>query len=282
MINAKYISCILIPLLLGTVFCAAPTQQSKSPSAPNYPPVIEASPTRQQAAEEAWNAFLSEYRLPYVKPELEPILYSPRSLPSTLANQINIRPSDEKTSGPIDENKIKDYLRRFIDHYHAVLCGDQRASTLSLKDISLIQFSADSNMFHATYQQMNYPFPVENNFGKLKITVSKAGALLQLSSTIIPPMEFPARPKVEAAELSKKLVGREFTYSNFAGQPMSYKVAQESEISIKDLIIYPQVTEQKIILHLAYPVEVGRGMTWTVFVDAITGEEIASKQNFQT
>ena len=37
---------------------------------PKYPLIIEASVARQQAAEDAWNAFLSEYRLTFVKPEL--------------------------------------------------------------------------------------------------------------------------------------------------------------------------------------------------------------------
>ena len=280
---------IICSLICAVVLAAGPcTSQQKPPeklpekSKDNYPLVLEASPARQQAAEDAWNSLLSENRLAFTQPEFEPILYTPRALPAALANQINIKPQEKKADEILDEAQAKEYLRRFIERYHAVLSGDQRVSSLSLKDISLINFSSDSSMFRATYQQMNYPFPLANGFGELRITISKTGAILQLSSTIIPAAEFPARPKIDVAESKKRFVGREFTYSNFAGQPLTYKVAQEAEISLKDLVIYPRVTDQKMTLHLVYPFEIGRGTTWTVFVDAVTGEEIETKQNFQS
>ena len=154
---------------------------------PKYPLTIEASAARQQAAEDAWNAFLSEYRLTFVKPELEPIIYTPRLLPMAIANLISLKTPDQKPDEILTEAQIKELLRRFIEKYHSILSGDLRSSSLSLKDVSLIAFSLDGNFFRATYQQMNYPFPLANGFGELKIAVSKTGNLLQLSSTILPP-----------------------------------------------------------------------------------------------
>ncbi len=265
-------------LSLNLLFCTFPMSQPQS----NYPPVIEASPARAQAAEDAWNQFLSEYRLAYAAPELEPILYTPRLLPPALALQINLKPSDQKSDEPMDEAHAKEYLRRFIENHRAVLSGDQRSSALSLKDLSLITFGNEGNLYRAVYRQMNYPFPMENGYGELRIVLSKTGALLQLSSRLIPAVEFPSRPKLEAATLTSKFIGREFSYSNIAGQPLRYKVTQASEINVKELVVYPKVSEQKMTLHLAYPCEIGRGMTWTIFVDAITGEELETKQNFQS
>ncbi len=249
---------------------------------PKYPLLIEASVARQQAAEDAWNAFLSEYRLTFVKPELEPIIYTPRLLPTAIANLISLKAPDQKPDEILGEAQIKELLRRFIEKYHTILSGDLRNSSLTLKDISLVAFSLDGNFFRATYQQMNYPFPLANGFGELKIAVSKTGNLLQLSSTVLPPDEFPARAKIEAAEIKAKLANREFTYSNLAGQPMTYKVTQESEIIVNNLVVFPKRSEQKLTLHLAYPVEVGRGTTWTIYIDAITGKEIEVKPNFQS
>ena len=249
---------------------------------PKYPLIIEASAARQQAAEDAWNAFLSEYRLTFVKPELEPIIYTPRLLPTAIANLIGLKAPDQKPDEILNEAQIKELLRRFIEKYHTILSGDLRSSSLSLKDVSLIAFSLDGNFFRATYQQMNYPFPLTNGFGEIKIAVSKTGNLLQLSSTILPPDEFPARAKIEASEIKIKLANREFAYSNLAGQPMTYKVTQESEIVVNDLVVFPKRSEQKLTLHLAYPVEVGRGTTWTIYIDAISGKEIEVKQNFQS
>ena len=279
MIGFKRLGILL--LSLNTLVCSTPMSQQK-PEQPNYPPVIEASPARAQAAEDAWNQFLSEYRLAFVSPDLEPILYTPRSLPPALAMQINLKPSDKKADEPMDEAQAKEYLRRFIENHRAVLAGDQRSNALSLKDLSLITFGNEGNLYRAVYRQMNYPFPLENGYGELRIVLSKTGALLQLSSRLIPAVEFPSRPKLEAATLPNKFIGREFSYSNIAGQPLSYKVAQASEINVKDLVVYPKISEQKMALHLAYAIEIGRGTTWTVYVDAITGEELETKQNFQS
>lgn len=284
--SAKALALILVfmnPLVCSMSPMPPQTSDAKqSQNKENYPPVIEASPARLQAAEDTWGQFLSEYKLTYVAPDLEAILNTPRSLPASLANQISIQPSDQKANPAIDEAQAKEYLRRFIDKYHAVLAGDQRASALTLKDISLITFANEGNLYRAVYRQMNYPYPIGNGYGELRIVLSKAGNLLQLSSRILPAVDFAARPKIEVATLTSQFVGREFTYSNFAGQPMSYKVAQASEVIVKDLVIFPKVDAQQIKLHLAYPVEVGRGTTWTVFVDAVTSEEIETKQNFQS
>lgn len=278
MIGTKALVVFLLFINLSALLPAQDTKSAKD----TYPLVIETSPARTQAAEDAWNQFLSEYKLTFVAPDLEPVLYTPRSLPAGLANQINIQPAEQKAVSTIDETQAKEYLRRFIEAHRAVLSGDQRNGALSLKDLSLITFGNEGNLYRAIYRQMNYPYPISNGYGELRIVLSKSGALLQLSSRLIPALEFPARPKMEPATITGKLVGREFTYSNFAGQPQTYKVAQASEIILKDLVIYPKVEEQKIKLRLVYPVEVGRGMTWTVYVDAVTGEEVDTKQNFQT
>ncbi len=271
----------ILLLSVSALVCSTPMPQQRSEQT-NYPPVIEASPARAQAAEDAWTQFLSEYRLNFTAPELEPIIYTPRTLPSALAMQINLKPSDKKTDEPMDEAHAKEYLRRFIDNHRAVLSGDQRSNALSLKDLSLITFGNEGNLYRAVYRQMNYPFPIENGYGELRFVLSKTGALLQLSSRLIPTVEFPSRPKIEAATLTNKFIGREFTYSNIAGQPLTYKAAQASEINVKELVVFPKISEQKMTLHLAYPCEIGRGMTWTIYVDAITGEELETKQNFQS
>jgi hypothetical protein len=272
-----YILLVLVPASRATAQTVKQVIEN-----PKYPLIIEASVARQQAAEDAWNAFLSEYRLTFVKPELEPIIYTPRLLPTAIANLISLKAPDQKPDEILGEAQIKELLRRFIEKYHTILSGDLRTSSLTLKDISLVAFSLDGNFFRATYQQMNYPFPLANGFGEIKIAVSKTGNLLQLSSSVLPPDEFPARAKIEASEIKTKLANREFTYSNLAGQPMTYKVTQESEIIVNDLVVFPKRSEQKLTLHLAYPVEVGRGTTWTIYIDAISGKEIEIKQNFQS
>jgi hypothetical protein len=78
------------------------------------------------------------------------------------------------------------------------------------------------------------------------------------------------------------MVDREFTYSAIDGRPLTYRARGVDEVTVKDLVIYPRLEGDRILLYLAYPVEVGRGTTWTVIVDAFTGNEIAVVQNFVT
>lgn len=284
--HAKIFS--LVALLTLTLACAAvnvsepKSVQNKPENSSGYPPVIAASPVRQQAAEEAWNNFLSEHRLNYVKPDFEPVLYTPHSLPLAIANQLNIKSAGANLNEPVDEMKAKDLLRSFIERSHAVLIGDQRANALSLKDLSLTAFSADNNTYRATYQQMNFPAPLANGYGELRLVISKTGVLLQLSSRLLPLVEFPTNTKLDRTAITDKLMGREFTYSNIAGQPLTYKVTRREEIILKDQVIYPKLEQDKLTLYLAYPVEVGRGTTWTIYIDAVSGQEIDVKQNFAT
>ncbi len=277
MFSAKLVCSALCGTLI--LACAMPhpsednLRQSKTD---NYPLVIEANTARQQAAEEAWALFLAEYRLPDTKPDFEPVLFTPRALPPALANRINLN----SKGGAFGETEAAEALRRFIEHAAAILSSDHRGNSLTLKDLSLITFSHEGNLYRAVYQQMNYPFPLANGYGELRFVLSQAGALLQMSSRLVPTLELPTRPAIEPSLIADKLLNREFTYTSIAGQPLRYKVARREEISVKDLVVYPKLDKDKLLFYLAYPVEVGRGTTWTVYIDAIKGGEIDVKQNF--
>jgi hypothetical protein len=267
---------LIVFCALAAGACAAPGQSTVNTpqsNSPNYPPSIEDSAARQQAAEEAWAKFFAEFRLPAAKVDLEPVTGTPRAMPMELAGRIYLN----SRGVAFDEMEAKEALRRFLEKARGVLGGD---ALLSLKDLSLLSFTDDGSFYRAVYQQSSYPFPIANGYGELRLSVGKNGTLLQWSSRLIPKVDLPARAEVAPQSLREKFVGREFSYANIAGQPMRYKVAQASEISIKELVVYPKVEGKKMSIHLAYPVEVGKGMTWTVYVDAITGAELGVKQNF--
>ncbi len=277
----KFICCSLLLVLMAA--CAAPrafevnTPQAKTDL---YPPVIEASATRQQAAEEAWRQLLTEFRLPETRLDFEPVLFTPRALPVALANQINLSSPGAKFGA----EEAREALRRFIERAHAVLSGDQRTNALLLKDLSLVSFSDEGSLYRASYQQRSYPYPLANNYGQLSLVLSKTGALLQLSSRIVSPVllsaELPSRPAIAPDKLITPLLGREFTYTSVAGQPLSYKVAQRDEIKVQELVIYPKPEKDRLAVYLAWQIEVGRGTTWTIYVDAMTGKELEVRQNF--
>ncbi|MBI3428321.1 MAG: PepSY domain-containing protein [Acidobacteria bacterium] len=266
---------------LGLLACAAPGQVGvKTPQqrGSDYPPAFEATAAQQQEAETAWRALLTEFQLPETQFDAEPVLNTPRALPLALAGRIKLSPQES----PLDELAAKEALRRFIERYAVLLSGGRRESAASLKDLSLMTFSKEGSLYRAVYQQRSFPYPLANGFGELMLVISKTGTLLQWNSRLLPKLELPVRTLIAAKDLPGKFVGRAFSYSSFAGQPMSYKVAKPDEVRVKDLVVYPKQSGNRLSLHLAYPVEVGSGMTWTVYVDAVTGEELEVRQNFNT
>jgi hypothetical protein len=272
-------------MVAQALFCACAAPGPVSVNTPegrlqNYPPVIEDTPQRRQAAFEAWKKLLAEFQQPESRPDLEPVLNTPRALPPEMAGRISL----QTKAGVFGELEAKEALRRFIERASGALfpnhINGSAQSSVGLKDLSLDSFTDDGSFYRAVYRQANYPFPVSGGYGELRLAVGKNGTLLQVNSRIIPAFDLPARAEIAPQSLVDKMVGREFGYTNIAGQPMSYKVASRSEVSVKDLVVYPKQEGNRITIHLAYPVEAGQGMTWTVYVDAITGQEIDVKQNF--
>lgn len=270
----------LVLFLFVCLFCACAAPGQISVNTPqgagqSYPPVVEDSPARQQAAEEAWKKFLADFRLPEATPDREPVLNTPRALPTAFAGRIYLN----ARGVAYDAMEAKDSLRRFLEKARTVLGPEPN---LAMKDLSLISFADDGTFYRATYRQASYAFPIANGYGELSLVVGKDSTLLQWGSRMIPVVELPVRAEIAPNTLVDRLIGREFTYSSFAGQPMRYRAEKREEISVKDLVVYPKITGKRISIHLAYPVEVGQGMTWTVYIDAINGQELNVVQNFNT
>jgi hypothetical protein len=264
--------------------CAAPGQVGvKTPqnNGTDYPPVINVTPSRQQASAAAWRALVQEHQLPEnMACDCDPILLTPRALPIEAAARIQIIKQNNFT-----DLELKEALRHFIE-IHARLLGVNAGDTaIGQPDLSLVTLSREGALIRVVYQQRSFPYPLAEGFGKLEFVVSKSGHLLQWHSSLLPNATLPARVTLEADTLPERFVNREFTYTNFAGQPLRYRVARTDEVFVKELIVYPRapsaaLKDARLTIHLAYPIVVGLGTTWTVYVDAVTGEELAVKSNF--
>lgn len=244
----------------------------------NYPVTLELSNAMRRRSENAWRSWLESNRAPFADPDLDPALGVPRSLPSELAQKILLTDKTETLS----PEGVKEALRQFITRGIRLLGGESQDRTITLQDLSLISLSVDGNFYRATYRQMNFPFLIVNGYGELKLTMTKQGALIQLTSTLLPVVDLPARPVADPTPLRQGMVGRTFRYRGIDGRELEYRVSSVDEVSIKDPVILPREDGARLLLHLAYPIEVGRGLNWTVFVDAVNGDEIEVKQNFNT
>ena len=260
--------------------CATPGQVGvKTPQnkLPDYPPVIEVTPARQQASEAAWRALAQEHQLPETtRYDGDPVLLTPRALPAAAAGRIQI----SRKNAPLTDLEFKEALRHFIELHARLLGIDAGDTSIGQPELSLVTLSHEGALTRVVYQQRSFLYPLAEGYGTLEFVLSKTGSLLQWHSSLLPKVALPARPTVEADSLPARFVKREFTYSNVAGQPMRYQVERADEVFVKEAVVYPRVTGARATIHLAYPVVVGLGTTWTIYVDAMTGEELGVKANF--
>src|SRR5262245_35256806 len=126
------------------VACAAPGQiavNTPDGRPQNYPPVIEDSPQRRQAVNEAWKKFAAEFQLPETKPDLEPVLNTPRALPSEWAGRITL----QAKNGVLGDLEAKEAMRRLIERSGSLLFPDYPSGSFGLRDLSLVSFSGEGN-----------------------------------------------------------------------------------------------------------------------------------------
>lgn len=249
----------------------------QTPGLPSVP-VLEQSQVRSQASEDGWRLLLNEHGLEFIAPNLDPVLATPLSLPSGIAGRIRL----STRTGEIKGEEMREMMREFIYNHLPLLGGASGDRRLTLQDLTLVRFSEEGNLFRSVYRQMSFPYPVVEGYGEIHLTTGRDSGLLQLYSRMLPVMDYNVRAVVDAKTIISSLINREFEYAGIDGRPLRYRVTRSDEISVGGLVIKPVEDGGRLMLHLAYPVEVGESLKWTVFVDAVTGREIAVRQNFNT
>jgi hypothetical protein len=123
---------------------------------------------------------------------------------------------------------------------------------------------------------------VAGNYGEITAVISSDGRLLQLDDRFIPAIDLPQRPQIAREDAQKRVVGRTFIYTDIAGREQRTQIANAGDVTAKQLVVLPIQKGDNLEVHLAWEVTAGRSLSWTVYVDAITGDELRAVQNFQT
>ncbi len=233
---------------------------------------FKASNERRERAEREWKRLLESYNLPDTPPDFYPITHTVRSL-GPAANQIQIIPPSENPSPPAEAVRIG--VKLFLERWRELLGA-------GLNELSLVEAREADHLFRLTFKQVGYLFPIASPYGELTLIVNDTGKLVQFEDRLIPFIDIPLRPLMEREAVAKLLINREFTYSDIAGRPQRVRINGREEIQIKRLVIFPLERDNALNLHLAWQLQVGQSLTWTVYLNAITGEELKAEQNFQT
>jgi hypothetical protein len=237
----------------------------------NYPGLIKDSSERRERAEREWRRMLDFYNVPQTPPDLYPIIYTPRSL---LGISGGIRIMAAKPEPGTQEIALREAVKNFFDRWRELIGAEPTA-------LSLVSAKPSGDSWQLIYQQANYPFPIAGGFGEIVVVISADGRLLQLDDRLIPVVELPARPEIDKERAAAKIAGRTFTYTDASGREQRIQIAARSQVSTKRAVVVAIEKGDSLEVHLAWEIIAGRSLTWTLYLDAMTGAELRVEQNFQ-
>jgi hypothetical protein len=267
-------SLLRLIFFLAVIFAVGCELSPKVPNSAkqNYPVTIEDSQQRREKAEREWRRMLDFYKVAQTPPDLYPVAYTPRSLLGVTGGiKILAAAPEPGTEGLA----LREAVKRFIDQWRDLIGADPLT-------VSLVAATDAGDAQRLTYRQASYAFPVTGNFGEMTAIISRDGRLLQMDDRFIPVVELPQRPAIDREEAARRVVGRTFTYSDIAGRPQQVKINNPGEIKVKRVVVAPVEKSDAIEVHLAWEIVAGSSLSWTVYIDAMTGEELKVVQNFQT
>ena len=243
-----------------------------SGSKQNYPAMIKDSADQRAKAERDWRRMLDSYGVPQTPPDLYPIIDTPRSL---LGVSGGIKLLSATPEPGTETFALRQAMKLFIDRWRDLLGADPST-------ISLISADESADTRRLTFRQGNYAYPVAGNFGEMVAVVSRDGRLMQLDDRFIPVVDLPLKPSSDREVAAKKVVGKVFSYTDAAGREQRLEIGAADEVTVKRLVVLPIQKGDAVEVHLAWEVVAGKSMSWTIYLDAITGDELKVAQNFQT
>lgn len=243
-----------------------------SRSKQNYPVMIKDSADLRAKAERDWRRMLDAYGVPQTPPDLYPIIDTPRSL---LGVSGGITLMGAKPEPGTEVFALRQAMKIFIERWRDLLGADPST-------ISLVSADESDDTRRLTFRQGNYAFPVAGNYGELVAVISRDGKLMQLDDRFIPVVDVPLKPSTDRDVAARKVVGKVLSYTDIAGREQRLQIGAADEVAVKRLVILPIQKGDAVEVHLAWEIVAGKSMTWTLYLDAMNGDELKVTQNFQT
>jgi hypothetical protein len=277
----KSTSVILLAALLAVSSCAAlqPPSATGPKGAELYPILLTEDIHRKEGVVAALTRLEQSSGISEAtEPMLQPVTGTILKLPANASSALYL--PKVGSSAVMNEEETREALRRFISTWQELIGSDP--AKLSLVDVT---DQPDGSKL-ANYQQRPFRYPIRGNFGKLQIRFTNDRRLLDLTSTCIPDAEriqsalsaLGLRPKAEDAV--KQLRAKGLTYSDASGNRTSFTFTATSEINPRTLTIYvlpAKNSSEALEFHLAWEMELTNAPVKLVYIDAVSGEVIATQ-----
>lgn len=273
----------VLAILSALLFTGCAALQPPSATGPRgsdslYPVLLIADTQRKEATVAALNRLGQSTKLSGSEPQLQPVTGTILSLPSTASGAIYLPKLG--AGATMTEEETRESLRRFIRVWQQLIGSDP-------VKLSLIERTdqPDGSKL-AIYEQRPFRYPIRGNYGKLQIVFTSDRRVINLSSTCIPDAEriqstlsaLNTRPKAEDA--IQQLRGKGLAYLDANGNKQTFTIGASGTINARQMTVYVLPAKDRpeaLEFHLAWEMELTNAPFKFAYVDALTGETVATQ-----
>ena len=282
--TARQLRFVIIVFLSALVFSSCAALQPPNVTGPPgknslYPILLIEDAHRKEATLAALNRLgqLSG-KSNGARPQLQPVTGTILGLHAEVSGSLFL--PKVGAAATMNEEETRESLRRFIRDWQELIGSDPAK-------LSLIERTdqPDGSKL-ASYQQRPFRYPIRGNYGKLQINFTSDRRVLNLTSSCIPDADriqsalsaLNVRPRSE--ETLQKLRAKGLTYVDAQGIERNLAIPPSSEITARQMTIYivPAKDQPDVLeFHLAWEIEFTNAPIKLAFVDALTGEVVATE-----
>jgi hypothetical protein len=277
------LSKIIFPVgfALSVLSCAAlqpPSATGPRANEPPYPVLFKEDFQRKDAATTEVKRLLAQTGTSEgVDLKLQPVTSTVSGLTTTNSP---LRLPRVGTQAVMNEEETRESLRRFIRDWQQLIGSDP--AKLSLVE----RTDLPDGTKLALYEQRPFRYPIRGNYGKLEIRFSTDRRVLNLMSSCIPDADriqtalAASTVRLKAEDVVKQLNGGEVTYTDAKANKISIKQPQVKEGNPRGLVTYVMPSKNQpdaLEFHLSWEVELTNAPIKTAYVDAVSGEIIATE-----
>jgi hypothetical protein len=271
---------VLAAAVIATACAAFQPTDANGPRSnePLYPVELSDLGNRLEEASVAWYQLSQHYGLPgKTEANLHPYTATLQSLPANLAAPLYLPKVGSQTK-PTEE-ETRESLRRFIVEWQRLIGAEPN-------ELSLVERTDEpSGVKVAHFEQRPFRYPLRGGFGTLVIRFRSNGQLVDVSSNCIPNAD---RLQASLNGLTLKVTGEQavnsiktqpFTVSDAAGRQQTFSLPPNATVEARQLVVYAQPSNDPasgLAVRVAWEIEVTNGPLSKVYVDAISGELIAT------
>ncbi|HEV7684110.1 MAG TPA: hypothetical protein VGO68_18405 [Pyrinomonadaceae bacterium] len=276
--SVRFLAILFALLLSGCAALQPPSTTGPRGAESLYPVLLIEDAQRQEATVAALSRLGQATRLSGSEPQLQPVTGTILSLPANAGSALFLPKLG--AGATMTEEETRESLRRFIRVWQELIGSDPgKLSLIELTD------QPDGSKL-ATYEQRPFRYPIRGNYGKLQIIFTSDRRVVNLSSTCIPDADriqsalsaLNTRPKAEDAIQQLRTKG--LVYLDANGNKQTLTIPTSSNINARQMTVYVLPAKNRpeaLEFHLAWEMELTNAPIKLAYVDALTGEIVATE-----